>query len=143
MAETKEKNAVDDVMKNIRNAAETHLKMQREMFQTWLTLWPQLPGSQSAWFDKVQEFQKQWTSTVSELARKHREVMDRQYQSALESLEEGLRVVESKNPEEFRKRSEQLCRKTLNCLREISEAQIKEFQEAVVKWGETATSAVG
>lgn len=142
MAETKQKDVVDDVMKNVRNAAETHLKMQREMFQTWLTLWPQLPASQSAWFDKVQDFQKQWTHTVSDLARKHREVMDRQYQSALESLEEGLRVVESKNPEEFRKRSEQLCRKTLNCLREISEAQIKEFQEAVVKWGETATRAV-
>jgi hypothetical protein len=65
--------------------------------------------------------------------------MERQYQAAIESLDAALRVTESTNPEEYRKRSEQLCRKTLDCLREISETQLREFQETVTKWTELAT----
>lgn len=89
--------------------------------------------------DKVRDFQKQWADTVSDIARKHRETFDRQYQAALESLDAALRVTESSNPEEARRRSEQLCRKTLDCLREMSETQIREFQEAASKWTELMT----
>ncbi len=131
----------EEVFDNVRKAAETNLKMQQEMFRQWTTLWPGLPTPQSIWIDKVREFQKQWTTTVSDLARKHRDVLDREYQAALESLDEALRVTESKNPEELRKRTEQLCRKTLDCVREISEAQMGEFQDAVRKWSELLTKA--
>ncbi len=72
-------------------------------------------------------------------ARKHRDTLDRQYQAGLESLEEALRVAEASNPEDFRARTEQLVRKTLDCMREISETQMTEFQEAVNKWSELAT----
>ena len=41
--------------------------------------------------DKVRDFQKQWANTVSDLARKHRDVVDKQYQAALESLDAALR----------------------------------------------------
>lgn len=131
---------MEDVFQNIRKVAETNLKLQQEMFQQWSHLWP-MPTAQSVWIDKVREFQKQWSHTISDLARKHREVIEKQYQSAIESLETALRVGESTNPEEFRKRSEQLCRKTLECLREVSETQIREFQEAMAKWTEMATKA--
>ena len=75
----------------------------------------------------------------SDLARKHRESFDRQYQAALESFEESMNVTESNDPDEFRRRSEQLVRKTLECVREISETQTREFQEAVAKWTEMVT----
>jgi hypothetical protein len=65
--------------------------------------------------------------------------MNKQYQATLESLDEALRLAESSNPEEFRKRTEQLCRKTLDCMREVSQVQMQEFQEAVSKWSELAT----
>lgn len=131
----------EEVMQNVRKAAESNLKMQQEAFRSWTTLWPGLSSPQSMWLDKVRDFQTQWTHTVSDLARKHREVLDQQYQAALNSLEEALRLTESKNPEEFRKRSEQLCRKTIDCVREIAEIQLKEFQEAASKWTELATKA--
>jgi hypothetical protein len=129
------------VLQNMRNAAEANVKLQQDMFRQWSTLWPGFPSPQSAWLEKVRDFQHQWANTVSDLARKHREVLDKQYQAALESLEEALRLGESSNPEEFRKRTEQLCRKTLDCMREVSETQMKEFQEAASKWTELATKA--
>ena len=129
-------NLLEEVVDNVRKAAEANLKLQQEVFRTWSTLWPGMPAPQTAWMDKMQDFQRQWANTISDLARKHRDVQDRQYQAALESLEEALRVTESKNPEEFRKRSEQLCRKTIDCVKEISETQMKEFQEAINKFNE-------
>ena len=114
--------------------------MQQDLFQQWTTMWPGFPSPQTMMLDKVRDFQRQWANTVSDLARQHREVIDKQYQAGLESLEEALRLGESGNPEEFRRRSEQLCRKTLDCMREISETQMKEFQEAASKWSELAMS---
>lgn len=138
---TETANIYDEVLKNMRLAAEANLKMQQDVFRQWTTLWPGYPNPQTAWLDKMRDFQKQWSHTISDLARKHRDVIDRQYQAALESLDEALRMTESSNPEEFRQRTEQLCRKTLACLREISETQMNEFQDAVSKWSELATKA--
>jgi hypothetical protein len=93
MATETSKNLYEDVFSNVRKAAEANLKMQQEMFKQWTVLWPGLPNPQTAWIEKVRDFQKQWTRTMSELARKHRDVLDRQYQAALESLDEALRVT--------------------------------------------------
>jgi len=128
-----------DVLQHIRNAAEANVKLQQDMFRQWTTLWPGFPSPQAAWMDKVRDFQRQWANTVSDLARKHRDVLDKQYQATLESLEDALRLGESSNPEELRQRTEQLCRKTLDCMRDVSEMQMKEFQDAVSKWSELAT----
>ena len=134
-------NVYQDVFENMRKAAEANVKMQQDMFQQWMTMWPGMPSPQSIWIDKMRDFQRQWTNTISDLARKHRDTVDRQYQAALESLEDALRLSESTNPEEFRQRTEQLCRKTLDCMREVSEAQMKEFQDAMNKWSELVTKA--
>ncbi len=131
----------EDVFQNVRKAAETSLKLNQEIFQHWAHMWP-LQTPQSIAIDKIRDFQRQWVNTVSDIARKHRDVLDKQYQAALESLESALRVTESTNPEEFRRRSEQLCRKAIDCVREVSETQLREFQEAVAKWTELATKPV-
>ncbi len=131
---------LDDVFQNIRRAAETNLKMHQEIFHQWSHMWP-FPTPQSVWFDRMRDFQKQFAGTLSDLVRKHREVMDRQYEAAIESLDAALRVAEATNPEEYRRRTEQLCRKTLDCLREISESHLSEFQDAVMKCTELATKA--
>ena len=142
MATTTSETIYEDVCKNMRKAAEANLKMQQEMFRQWGALWPGFPTPQAAWLDKVRDFQRHFSTTFSDLARKHRDVLDRQYQAALESLDEALRVTEASNPEEFRVRTEQFCRKALDCVREVSEAQMKEFQDAVQKWSELATKEV-
>jgi len=129
---------LDEVFQGIRKAAESSMKMQQEVLHQWTSTWP-FPTPQSVWIDKVRGFQKQWAHTVSDIARKHRDVIEKQYQSALESLEAALHVSESTNPEEYRRRTEQLCRKTLDCMRDISESNLHEFQDAVSKLTELAT----
>lgn len=130
---------VEEVFTNISKAAEANLKLQQEIFRQWTTMWPGIPSPQTAWLDKMRDIQKQWTDAVSDLARRHRDTVDRQYQAALENLDAALRVSESSNPEEYRRRAEQLCRKTIDCMREMSEAQVKEYQEAMTKWTDLVT----
>lgn len=126
---------------NFRKTAESNLEWQQTLLKQWGNMWPGVPGPQAAWLDQVKDFRKRWAETVSDLSRKHRETVDRQYQSALESLEEGLRIGQSEDPEQFRKRAEHFCRKSLDCLRETSEVQIREFQEALNKWTELVTKS--
>ena len=135
-------NVYEQVLENMRKATESSLKMQQDALQQWTALWPGFPGLpsvQSVWTDKMLEFQRQWSNTVSDLAHKHRNTVDRQYQAALESLDEALRVGESSTPEEYRKRTDQFCRKALDYMREASEAQMKEYQEAMNKLSELVT----
>ena len=75
------------------------------------------------------------------MAAKHREAMDQRYQAAVESLDAALKTTEATTPEEFRKRSEQLCRKTVDCMKEISESQVREFQDSAAKWTKLMTKA--
>lgn len=124
----------EEVFQNIRKAAEANLKMQQEIYSQWTSMWPGLPTPQTAWLNQMQGFRKQWVDTISSLARKHRDVVERQYQAAIESLDAALSISDASTPEEFRRRSEQLCRKTLDCMKEMTESQIREFQEAITKW---------
>jgi DNA anti-recombination protein RmuC len=134
-----ETSVYDQVLENMKKAAETGLKMQQDTIQQWATLWPGIPTPQTVWMDKIRDFQKQWNNAVSELANKHRATLDRQYQAAIDSLENALRAGESSNPEEFRQRTEQFFRKSLECMREATEAQLKENQEAMNKLADVFT----
>jgi hypothetical protein len=118
---------------SLRKTAEANVEMQQELFRQWGTNWPGFPQSQNAWVERVQKFQKDWAKTVKELLSKHREILDEQYRLALESLEEAFRVVQSSDPEEYAKRCEALCKKSLEVLREAGELQVKESQEALSK----------
>jgi hypothetical protein len=129
----------EDVFQNIRKAAESSLKLQQEAFQQWTSMWPGVPTSQPGWVGKMQKFHKQWCEAVSDLAAKHREAMDQQYQATVESLDAALKVSESTNPEEFRRRYEQFCRKTVDCMREITQTQVQEFQESTEEWTKLLT----
>ena len=135
-------NPFEEVFENIRKTASANLEMQQDMMQQWSKLMPGMqampgmPTPQAMFTEQAQNFQRDWSNTVTDLVRKHRDVMDRQYQAAIESLEDALRIAESKDPEQFRKRVEQLCRKTLECYKEVTESQMQEFQNAVTKWTE-------
>lgn len=131
----------EEFFQNIRKASEASLKMQQDLLSQWTSIWPGLPTPQTAWIIQMQGLRKKWIDTVSDLARKHRDVVDRQYQAAIESLDAALNITDASTPEEFRRRSEQLCRKTLECMKELSETQVREFQEAVTKWTDLMAKA--
>jgi urease accessory protein UreF len=131
----------EEVFQNIRKATEATLKMQQEIYSQWASLWPGVHTPQTALLNQVQGFRKHWIETTSLLARKHRDVIERRYQAAIESLDAALSITDASTPEEFRRRSEQFCRKTLDCMKEMTESQIREFQEAITKWTDLLAKA--
>jgi hypothetical protein len=108
------------------------------MWRKWTTQWPGFPSVETPWVEKVRKFQKDWSSTVTELMRQHKELLDKQYRVGIESLERAFQVTEAKDPEQLRQRSEALCRKSLECMRDAAEAGMREYQEAMNRWLELA-----
>lgn len=131
----------DDVVQNIRKTADANLKMQQEFFNQWTNMWPGLPQTQNTWVEQARDVQKKWADAVSELAHKHQGVLQTQYEAALKSLDQALQLAESSDRDEYRQRVEDFYRKTLECLKEASEAQIGEFKNVVSKWTELITES--
>ena len=128
------KNLFEEAIENLRKTAESNLEMQQEMFRQWSENWSGFPQPQDAWRQKAQKFQKDWAKTAKELLDKHREVLDEQYQLAVDSLDEAFRVVQSSDPREFAERCKTMCRKSLETVRDAGELQAKEMQESLNKW---------
>ena len=57
----------------------------------------------------------------------------------MKALEEAFQLGEAKDTDELRKKTEELWHKSFDTLKEVTEAQMKDFQEAVTKWIEMAT----
>ena len=124
----------EQVFDNLRKTAESNIEMQQELFRQWGANWPGFPHQENAWLDRVQKFQKEWSKTFTELVNKHRKMLDDQYRMAIDALKESFRVTESSDPQEYRQRCEELCRKSLELIRESGELQLKETQEALNRW---------
>lgn len=132
---------MEEIFQNIRKTAETTMKMQQEVVSQWTSMWPGVPTPHTAWLNQMQGFRKQWAETVSDLARKHQDVIQSQYQSMVESLNAALNLTDASTPEEIRRRSEQFCRKTLDCMKEMTEVQVREFKDAITKWTDLLAKA--
>jgi hypothetical protein len=136
-------NVFKQAFDSLRKTAEANLEMQQELFRQWGASWPGFPQPQNAWVERAQKFQKEWAKTVKELLSKHREILDEQYQLAVDSLDEAFRLAQSSDPQDFAKKCEALCKKSLEVMREAGELQVKETQEALNKWIGLAVKAAG
>lgn len=136
-------NVFAEVLDNFRKAAETNLQVQQDLFRQWSKHWPGVPTAETMWVEQVKKFQKEWARTVTDVMRKHRDQLDKQYRTSIESIEEAFRVAQSKDPDEFRQRAEEAFRRSVEMLRELSESQLKEFQDAVNRWLEMSTKVAG
>jgi hypothetical protein len=124
----------EQVFDSLRKTAESNVELQQELLRQWGAQWPGFSQPQNNLGERVQKFQKEWAKTVKELLSKHREVLDEQYELALESLDEAFHVAQLSDPQDFAKRCETLCKKSLKVMREAGELQVKETQEALTKW---------
>src|SRR3954464_10370606 len=132
----------DQVFDIFRKATETTLQAQQDLFRQWMSQWPMLPMAptpSSGMTEQARAFQKQWADSVSSLMTKHCEALDAQYRAGIGAIEDALRTTEAKSPEEFRKLTEDLWRKSFEVLKQTIENQIRDFQVAVEKWSELMT----
>jgi hypothetical protein len=129
-----EMNLFEQSFNSVRKATEAALQMQQEVYSQWARMWPGFAPAQNEWSASAQKFQRDWGNAVTEIMRKHQSMLDQQYRAGIKSLEEAFHAAESKDPEEMRDRYQSLCRNALDLLKETSESQIRQFQEATNKW---------
>ena len=118
-----------------RKAAEQGLHtQQQEMMRFWLKGLTGLPGSPTSWADQVQKVQKEWTQGMADMSRRYLEALESHYQAGMKILEELYKMPESRDPEQLRRRTEEFYRKSFECIRDLGQVQVREFQAAVEKW---------
>jgi hypothetical protein len=133
----------DQAFEGFRKAAESTLHMQQDMFRQWTKFWPGFPTPQSEFTERIQKFQKDWAKTVSDVTRKFQESWDAHYKNGTKLLAEAFKAAETKDPEELRKKTEELWSKTFECLKGLAQAQVNDFQAASQKWIEMMTKVNG
>ena len=152
----------DMILDNYRKATESTMKLQQDMLRNWTMQWPQMFGAQmfglpltgssipaaampgAAWLEQLSAAQKKWADTVTEMLNKHRETLDAQYKAGIRTIEDAFKVGEAKDPQQFRRLTEELWKQSFECLKTVVESQMRDVQAAMQKFYEVASkSAAG
>jgi hypothetical protein len=86
--------------------------------------------------EQIQWFQKWWVQTVRELLRGQRETVEAQFEASQQYIEKAFQIGEARSAEEVRARTLELWQKGFETVRQVSEAQARDFTVAIKKWGE-------
>jgi hypothetical protein len=136
----------DQVVDNFRKVTDSTIQFQQEMYRQWVQQWGQLPGVPTpgslianGWAAQIDTLHRKWAETITDMLNKHRETLDAQYRAGVRTIEDAFRVAEAKDPAQFRKLTEELWRHSFECLKTVTEAQVRDFQAAIQKGLETAS----
>jgi len=129
----------EPVFESFKKVTETTLKMQQEMYEKWVSLWPGMKPTQGALAEPVQKFQKKWAEFYEEMLKRQRETLETQFKTGLKNIEEAFRLAEAKNPDELRTKTTELWQKVFETLRHSYESQLREFQNIAARWTELLT----
>jgi hypothetical protein len=129
----------DQVMDTFRKATESTLQLQQQMLQQWTQQWSQFPGVAPAPLaapgaEQVQAIQKQMSTAVTDLLKKHRETLDAQYAAGIRTIEEAFRVGDAKDAAQFLRLTEEFWKHSFDCLKTLADDQLKGLQSATQKW---------
>jgi hypothetical protein len=141
----------DMILENYRKATESTMKLQQDMLRNWAMQWPQMYGTQmfglplsgsstpgGVWLEQLSAAQKKWAETVTEMLNKHRETLDAQYKAGIRTIEDAFRLGEAKDPQQFRRLTEEMWKQSFECLKTVVETQMHDVQAAVQKCYEAA-----
>ena len=126
----------DQVFENLRKATEASIQVQQDLFKKWVGLWPGVPGVPAVGAEPFIKVQKKWAEFVGDAVKKQRETLEAHFSAGLRNIEDAFRLAEAKNPEELRAKTVELWQKSFECIRQLYDAQIRDFQAAVAKWTE-------
>lgn len=140
----------DQILDNYRRAAESTLQFQQTMMRNWTQQqmppmfgFPNFNNPGAALIEQVHAAQQKWSETVTGMLNKHREMLDAQYKAGIKTIEESFKVGEAKDPEQFRKLTEELWKHSFEALKTVTEDQIREFQGMMQTWFELVTRGEG
>jgi len=132
----------DQILENYCKATETTMQFQQMMLRSWTQQWPlgfglSIPTASAP--EQAHIAQKKLSETTTDLLNKHRETLDAQYRAGIRAIEDAFRVGEAKDPEQFRKLTEELWRQSYECLKNLVESQMRGIQTLVQKSFELAS----
>jgi hypothetical protein len=133
----------DQVCESLRQVTEANARMQQDVFTKWVGMWGAPPTFPSAWGEQVQQIQKKWGEFITEAIKRHRETIETQFRAGMENIEMAFKVGEAKNVEDMRAMTIELWQKCFNSIRQISEAQVRDYQVMMEKWVELVTKPKG
>jgi hypothetical protein len=134
----------DQVFENLQKATESSVKMQQEMFQKWIEGFPKAGTAMPLPNDAVNEWRKQWEHGFSDMLKRQKELVDKNYEAGIKALEDMSTVASARSPHEYQEKVTELYRKSFESLRQLSEAQMNEFRSASEKLSKMMTgSSVG
>jgi len=132
----------DQILETYRRATESSMLFQQMMLRTWSEQWPQALGVAPPKASVPEQFysvQKKLGETITEMLNKHRETLDAEYRAGIAAIEGAFRVAEAKDPQQFRKLTEELWRHNHECLKSLAESQMRDIQAVMQKWFDLAS----
>lgn len=132
--------AFEQVFDSFRKSAETALQAQQEMVRQWTSRLPVAGAvpTPADWMERVQQMRKEWALAATALLQRHRDTLDANYRAGINALEEAVRVGDARDPEEYRRKLQELWRRSFDCLHEMSLSQLRDLQSAFDKWMDLA-----
>jgi hypothetical protein len=145
----------DVIMENYSKAVESTLKLQQEMLRNWTTQWPPFgtqafeppsPGTSTsasptpaaAWLEQLSLAQTKWAEAVTDMLKRHQETLDEAYRAGIREIHDAFRVIDAKDPEQFRRLSEELWRRNFEVLKTAAASQMQDLQSVMQKCLEAA-----
>jgi hypothetical protein len=122
-----------EVIVHLRKAADATLQVQQEMFDTWTSLWRPVSPLAAGWREPVRKAQKQWAEVFGDLVQRQHELLQVQFGAGLQSVEDVFRLARAKDPEELRARAADFWQKTYERIRQVYEAQVRDFQAVAAR----------
>jgi hypothetical protein len=120
---------IDQLFETFRKASESSLLAQQDLFRQWTQQWtPTQANGAGQTGEWGRAFQKRWLEFVVEALNKHREMLDSSYRSAIDVIEQTLRISEARSPDDYRRMFDELGRKLFDSFKLQSETQFREFQ---------------
>jgi hypothetical protein len=152
---------VDKILENYSKAAESTLRLQQEMLRNWTMQWspfgaqlfePPLTGTSTSasaapapaaaaaatWLEQLSTAQRKWAEAVADMLKRHQETLDEQYRAGIRAIDDAFRVGEARDPEQFRRFSEELWRRNCEVLKTAVASQMHDVQSVMQKWYEAA-----
>ena len=124
----------EQVFSSIQKATESTIQLQQEMFQKWADSVPSNVTGGASPTDAFADFRKKWEEASIEMLKRQKELVDQNYEAGVKCLEDVFDAAESKTPKEYQEKMTELYRQSFESLRQLSEAQMKEFKAAAEKW---------
>ncbi len=150
---------LDKMLDTYSKAVESTLKLQQEMLgkltDEWAPAQPKVreprpaappstgsPPPAEAALEQFELAQKKWAELVKEMLNRHRETLDEQYKAGIRLLDDAFRAGEVKDPEQFRRFSEELWQRSLKTLETAVGSHLHDVQAVVQKWFEATSAGV-